>query len=165
MKPFTGEFINPKILETFLRKPEFTKEKRNLVEDESDINMYLYKYGVECDYFIIILDGKAVVQVGKEGMEVEAGLFSYYGTDALLDENETDPIKSVAATSKPYKPEFSLKVNSYCVYLQITRKDWKDAVKQSMIERNAGLTSNTSNKDQFSVVNSTTSLGPAAINK
>lgn len=165
VKPFTGEFINPKILETFLRKPEFTKEKRNLVEDESDINMYLYKYGVECDYFIIILDGKAVVQVGKEGMEVDAGLFSYYGTDALLDENETDPIKSVAATSKPYKPEFSLKVNSYCVYLQITRKDWKDAVKQSMIERNAGLTSNTSNKDQLSVVNSTTSLGPAAINK
>lgn len=154
VKPFSGEFINPRLLETFLRKPELTKEKRNLVEDESDINMYLYKYGVECDYFIIILDGKAVLQVGKEGMEVDAGLFSYYGVDALCDENETDPLKSIASPWKPYKPEFSLKVNSYCVYLQITHKEWKDAVKQSMIERNLGVgtTNPLNNIEQYSGV-------------
>jgi len=67
-----GEFISPKILETFLRKPEFTIEKRNLVENESD---YLYKYGLACDYFIIILDGNATVQVGREkgGIEISGG--------------------------------------------------------------------------------------------
>lgn len=160
VKPFSGEFINPKLLETFLRKPELTKEKRNLVEDESDINMYLYKYGVECDYFIIILEGKAVLQVGKEGMEVDAGLFSYYGVDSLVDENAVDPLKTITDTYKPYKPEFSLKVNSYCVYLQITRNQWKEAVKQSMIERNLGLgsTNPLNSIEQFSGVGSSSSL-------
>ena len=56
VRPFTGEFIGPKILEAFLRQPEFTREKRNLSGDGSDENMFLYRYDVECDYFIIILD-------------------------------------------------------------------------------------------------------------
>ena len=122
--------------------------------------MYLYKYGVECDYFIIILEGKAVLQVGKEGMEVDAGLFSYYGVDSLVDENAVDPLKTITDTYKPYKPEFSLKVNSYCVYLQITRNQWKEAVKQSMIERNLGLgsTNPLNSIEQFSGVGSSSSL-------
>ncbi len=101
---------------------------------------YLYKYGVESDYFIIILDGCATVQVGrneKERMEITAGLFSYYGVDALLYEHETDPLKCIAKDDerKPYEPEFSLKVNSYCVYLKIYRKDWKEIIRKSIIER------------------------------
>jgi len=131
--------------------------------------MYLYKYGVECDYFTIILDGKALLHVGKEGMEVDAGLFSYYGVDALMDESEkeTDPIRILATPVKPYIPEFSLKVNSYCVYLQITRKDWKDAVKQSMIERNAGLKGSSNRlgiEPLSSKINSSVSLGPEVVN-
>ena len=134
-----GEFISPKMLETFLRKPEFTIEKRNLAEIENESD-YLYKYGLACDYFIIILDGNATVQVGREkgGMEISAGLFSYYGVDALLYENETDPLKSISLKDnerKQYEPEFSLKVNSYCVFLKIKRSDWKDAVRKSLIER------------------------------
>ena len=108
---------------------------------------FLYKYGVESDYFIIILDGCATVQVGrndKERMEITAGLFSYYGVDALLYEHETDPLKAVSKESeerRPYQPEFSLKVNSYCVYLKIYRKDWKEVVRRSIFER-----TNTSNQ-------------------
>lgn len=159
VKPFSGEFLNPRLLETFLRKPELIKEKRNLEEDECDINMYLYKYGVECDYFIIILEGEAVLHVGKEGMEVNAGLFSYYGVDALVDEAEMDPVKCINIPYKPYKPEFSLKVKSYCVYLQITRNVWKEAVKQSMIERNLGVGSaNPLTIEPLSIINSSTSL-------
>ena len=141
MRPFTGEFISPKSLEIFLRKPELTKEKRNLSGNDNDSNIYLYKYGVECDYFIIILDGAAVVQVGKEGMEINAGLFSYYGIDSLLNEHEKDPLECIGndASRKPYKPEFSLKVGSYCVYLKITRAEWKNAVKNSIMERTYGM--------------------------
>lgn len=131
-----GEFINPRILETLLRQPELTIEKRNLSQIENDKSMYLYEYGVECDYFIIILDGDAKVEVGKEGMEINAGLFSYYGIDALLSENEKD-VKCIEddANRKPYTPEFSLIVKSYCVYLKVKRSTWKDAVKKTMIER------------------------------
>lgn len=133
-----GEFISPKILETFLRQPELTFEKRNLVEVENE-NDYLYTYGVSCDYFIIILDGSATVQIGKkekERMEINAGLFSYYGVDSLVYEDEQDPLKALQDEKRtPYEPEFSLKVDSYCVYLKITRKAWKDAVRKSLMER------------------------------
>ena len=136
-------------------------EKRNLVENETD-NMYLYQYGVECDYFIIILDGSAVVQIGKDGMEVNAGLFSYYGVNALCDETENDPLKAIANDSvrKSYKPELSLKVASYCVYLQINRKDWKDAVKKTIIERTWSGVSPSSN--QSSHLNNTITTGSSS---
>ena len=127
-------------MEIFLRRPELIKEKRNLSNDTNS-NIYLYEYGVECDYFIIILDGEATVQVGKEGMEIKAGLFSFYGVNALIDENQNDPLEFIGNDSirKPYKPEFSLRINSYCVYIQITRAEWKLAVKNSIIERNYGI--------------------------
>lgn len=160
VKPFTPEFINTRLLETFLRKPELIKEKRNLADqdNDNDQNMYLYKYGKECDHFVIILDGKAVLKVGKEGMEVDAGLFSYYGVDALMDANHTDPVKCLAAKPKPYKPEFSLKVNSYCVYMKITRSQWVEAVKQSQIERNVGVVSTSGSNEPLSNIGSNNSI-------
>ena len=129
-------------MEIFLRRPELIKEKRNLSNDTNS-NIYLYEYGVECDYFIIILDGEATVQVGKEGMEIKAGLFSFYGLNALIDDNQKDPLECIGNESlrKPYKPEFSLRINSYCVYMQITRAEWKLAVKNSIMERNYGIKS------------------------
>ena len=122
------------MLETFLKQPDLLRERRNLSEIDG---VYLYKYGVEADYFIVVLDGSATVEVGADGIEVNAGLFSYYGVNALMEGHETSPEQIIANENdmKTYKPEFSLKVNSYCVYLKITRKEWKDAIKKSLLER------------------------------
>ncbi len=130
-------------MEIFLRRPELIKERRNLSND-TNTDIYLYQYGVECDYFIIILEGNALVQVGKEGMEINAGLFSFYGVNALIDESQKDPLECIGndSTRKPYKPEFSLKINSYCVYMQITRAEWKLAVKNSIMERSYAIKMN-----------------------
>ena len=118
------------------------KEKRNFSND-TNTEIYLYEYGVECDYFVIILEGNALVQVGKEGMEINAGLFSFYGVNALIDEGQSDPLECIGndSTRRPYKPDFSLKVNSYCVYMQITRAEWKLAVKNSIMERRYAIKS------------------------
>jgi hypothetical protein len=163
VRPFSDDFISPKLLEVFLKQPELIIEKRNLSENDVDHNMMLYEYGVESDYFVIILDGSAVLEVGKDSyglIEINAGLFSYYGVNALVDEgvrdakqlfalmqqqqaqHSTDTIAtthsaasnglvSVHSPKLGYKPEFSLKVNSYCVYMKITREDWLDVVKKS----------------------------------
>jgi metal transporter CNNM len=151
VRPFTAQFICPKILETFLKKPEFTIEKRNLVESGNESDHYLYKYGLPCDYFIIILDGKATLQIGRknelERIEINAGIFSYYGVDALLYEHETDPFKSLIDNErKQYEPDFSLKVNNYCVYLKISRPDWKSAVRKSLLEKTYYITDYIINK-------------------
>lgn len=151
VRPFSEEFVSPKLLEAFLKQPELVIEKRNLSGYESDTSMLLYQYGVESDYFIIILDGNALLEVGGESgsIEINAGLFSYYGVHALVDESVQDAkqILSLITTSdtsstdlstippsslfKPYKPEFNLRVDSYCVYMKITRAEWLDVVKKS----------------------------------
>jgi len=162
VRPFMGEFISPKVLEQFLRQPEFTQEKRNLSEDDTDQNMYLYQYNEPCDYFLIILDGSATVNVGKERMEVTAGLFSFYGVNALLFDNEKDPLgpRDQRPQGGVYRPEFDLKVDSYCVYLKITRQAWLDAVRKSLMERtlvsngavNAGTVTNNGNSNGNKVI-------------
>ena len=156
MRPFSDEFISPKLLEAFLKQPELIIEKRNLSKNENDQTMFLYQYGIECDYFLIILDGSAQLLVGNDSnsmMEINAGLFSFYGVNALLDESVKDfrqlqkqlasssdhvspttpPNSSGSLTHKLYKPEFSLMVTSYCVYIKITRKEWLDVVKKSQL--------------------------------
>jgi hypothetical protein len=145
-----------------LKRPDLILEKRNLSSENerADPNMMLYEYGVECDYFLIILDGSAVLEMGGKDrnsvLEVNAGPFSYYGVNALVEESvrdaeelfallqqqlqlSTDTIgsghsarsRAPAAPKLGYKPEFSLKVSSYCVYMKLTRADWLDLVKKS----------------------------------
>lgn len=176
MRPFSSDFVNPKWLETFLRKPDLIKEKRNLLDDEKAKSMYLYEFGHECEYFTIILDGKALVQVGKDGLEISAGLFSFYGVNALLDESDltADDVLKNELIKKKYTPEFSLIVESYCVYLQIARKDWLDLVRKTHMERNyrtAGLPSNAnfsttaSNYNFISIGNTANATAAATTNQ
>ncbi len=122
-------------MDGILKHPDFIRERLNL--NESTTNMYLYKYGEEADFFLIVLNGTAIMEIGKEKVLVNAGLFSYYGTNALLDDsNQTpDDILLNETNFKPYVPEFSLRVEQYCVYFQISRHDWLKLIKNTNIER------------------------------
>lgn len=111
------------------------KEKRNISESIDDSNTYLYHAGIEVDYFIIILDGNATLRLSLDGLEINAGFFSYYGIHALLDEKCDDPNECVCIEQIAYVPDFTLRVSSYCVYMKITRKQWLDAVKKTLMER------------------------------
>ena len=91
--------------------------------------MYLYKFGEESDYFVLVLSGNVFVEIGKEKMKVEAGIFSYYGVNALVDDTST--AKEVLLKThkhKAYVPEFSLSIKDDCVFFQISRKEWLKAV-------------------------------------
>lgn len=79
------------MLQVLLARPEYTIEIRNLSGNDE----YLYKFGVESDYFITILDGNATIKVGSEGYEINAGLFSYYGVDALVNDDEKDSLECI----------------------------------------------------------------------
>ncbi len=135
VKPFTIDFISPKVLDNALRHPDFIRERLNL--NESTTNIYLYKYGEEADFFLIILNGSAIMEIGKEKINVNAGMFSYYGTNALMTEPNQGPEEVLLNETnfKPYIPEFSLKIEQYCVYFQISRGDWLKLVKNTNLER------------------------------
>jgi metal transporter CNNM len=40
--------------------------------------------GKAVDYFVLILEGRVEVMVGKENMIFESGPFTYFGTQALI---------------------------------------------------------------------------------
>lgn len=46
--------------------------------------MYIYQTGKPVDYFVLILEGRVEVLVGRENMMFEAGPFTYFGKQALI---------------------------------------------------------------------------------
>ena len=130
--------MHTRVLETILKSSEYLKQKLNLAEDD----LYLYKLGEECDYFVLILSGNAYVEIGKEKLEVNAGIFSYYGVNALVDDTST--AKDVLAKThrhKAYIPEFSLKIKDDCVFFQMSRKEWLQQVFTSQKKSSAASSS------------------------
>ena len=86
------------------------------------------------------MDGNAFLEIGKEKIVVQAGLFSYYGLCALIDpitHNSNQDVLDNEQNFKVYVPEFSLKIKNHqrCVYFQITREDWFNLIKKSNMER------------------------------
>jgi metal transporter CNNM len=44
---------------------------------------YIYEYGKPVDYFILIVNGNAELETGKEKIVSEIGSFHYFGVSAL----------------------------------------------------------------------------------
>lgn len=44
----------------------------------------IYEQGKAVDYFVIIIEGRVEVTVGKENLIFEGGPFTYFGTQALV---------------------------------------------------------------------------------
>lgn len=44
----------------------------------------VYQQGRAADYFVLILEGRVEVLVGKENLRFESGPFTYFGVQALL---------------------------------------------------------------------------------
>lgn len=45
--------------------------------------MIIYQQGKPVDYFVLILEGRVEVQVGRENLMFESGPFTYFGIQAL----------------------------------------------------------------------------------
>jgi metal transporter CNNM len=48
-----------------------------------NFNLYSFIQGKPADYFVLILEGRVEVTVGKENLVFESGPFSHYGSQAL----------------------------------------------------------------------------------
>ena len=49
--------------------------------------MWVYLKGQPADYFILILEGRVEILVGKEKLNFEAGPFHQFGADFLMTES------------------------------------------------------------------------------
>lgn len=46
--------------------------------------MFIYEQSKPADYFVLVLEGRVEVQIGREKIMFEAGPFTYFGTQALV---------------------------------------------------------------------------------
>ena len=82
--PFRPELISELILQRLIKQNVVHEIK--LKNKQQDDDLYIYLAGKRCDYFVLILQGRVEVCIGKEQMTFESGPFTYFGVQALLGE-------------------------------------------------------------------------------
>lgn len=56
---------------------------KNREKSRNDPTTVIYEQSKPVDYFVLILEGRVEVTVGRENMMFESGPFTYFGTQAL----------------------------------------------------------------------------------
>ncbi|XP_064600881.1 unextended protein-like [Liolophura sinensis] len=122
VEPFKPDLIAERVLRKLFEQNIVV----NLRLKEADaVTNYLYREGVACDYFVLILEGHVEVSVGREHLVFDGGPFTFYGLRALLSIKETvftSKSADVAHTKfEPFIPDYSLKAVCDLQFLKITR--------------------------------------------
>uniref|UniRef100_A0A803W2E4 Metal transporter n=1 Tax=Ficedula albicollis TaxID=59894 RepID=A0A803W2E4_FICAL len=84
VEPFKSPYLSEKILLRLLKHPNVIQELKYDRKNKKAAEHYLYQRNRPVDYFVLILQGKVQVEVGKEGLRFENGAFTYYGVPAIM---------------------------------------------------------------------------------
>ncbi|XP_014665971.1 PREDICTED: metal transporter CNNM4-like [Priapulus caudatus] len=123
IEPFKKDFISETVLQRLLRQDIFKDVK---LKDAREKDVQIYTAGKMADYFILILEGRVQVSVGKENLVFESGPFSYYGVQALHDIAHP---KSVVFT-----PDYSVHLVTDCQLVLIKRSQYWAARRTTLME-------------------------------
>ncbi|GAB6023167.1 hypothetical protein CHUAL_007992 [Chamberlinius hualienensis] len=79
LDPFKPELITPAVLKRLLKHDIYAQTK-----SKPESPTYLYECGKQADYFILILEGRVNVTIGKESLLFQCGPFAYFGAQILV---------------------------------------------------------------------------------
>ncbi|KAK1333561.1 hypothetical protein QTO34_005946 [Cnephaeus nilssonii] len=97
VEPFKSLYLSEKILLRLLKHPNVIQELKFDDKNKKAPEHYLYQRSRPVDYFVLLLQGKVEVEVGKEGLRFENGAFTYYGVPAIMTTSCSVPV-SVSRT-------------------------------------------------------------------
>ncbi|XP_030755614.1 metal transporter CNNM4 [Sitophilus oryzae] len=158
VEPFQSNVISETILKRLL-KQDIVYHIRKNKEWRSDPVNVIYSQGKAVDYFVIILEGRVEVTVGKENLVFEGGPFTYFGTQALV---QTVGIESPAAPSgmgsleslnidsmlrHTFIPDYTVRASTEVLYLKIKRSLYLAAKRATLMEKSKRDQNET--KEQF----------------
>uniref|UniRef100_H0VCS3 Metal transporter n=1 Tax=Cavia porcellus TaxID=10141 RepID=H0VCS3_CAVPO len=103
VEPFKSLYLSEKILLRLLKHPNVIQELKFDETNKKAPEHYLYQRNRPVDYFVLLLQGKVEVEVGKEGLRFENGAFTYYGVPAIMttacSDNDVRKVGSLAGSS------------------------------------------------------------------
>ncbi|KAK3595841.1 hypothetical protein CHS0354_014663 [Potamilus streckersoni] len=136
---FMSKYISDNVLKKLIRQNIIVTIHTKDPETQTEKN-FIYKDGIACDYFILILEGHVEVAVGKEKMSFTGGPFSYYGVQALnVSESLLVPTSnsdSIYVKHDPYIPDFTMTAMTDLQLLKITRAQYIVARRSTLMGRN-----------------------------
>lgn len=161
VESFKSEYISEGVLKQLIQKPSnFCQLKvglENKFDTASDTEAagpeaksYLYQRGKPGDFFILILQGRVEIVIGKEEMVFQGGSFHCFGLPALTDEatehsaigKNHDSASVGRATMQRlsqkeahYKPDYTVRAVTDLEYLRIDREMYKNALQSTILER------------------------------
>ncbi|KAL3864057.1 hypothetical protein ACJMK2_005766 [Sinanodonta woodiana] len=139
VESFMNKNISENVLKKLIRQNIIVTIHTKDPEAQTE-KTFIYKDGVACDCFVLILEGHVEVAVGKEKMSFIGGPFSYYGVQALnvpesllVPTNNSD---SIYVKHDPYIPDFTMTAMTDLQLLKITRAQYIVARRATLMGRN-----------------------------
>ncbi|XP_061589987.1 metal transporter CNNM3 isoform X1 [Cololabis saira] len=139
--------VSEKVLFHLLRHPSVNQEVHFDHTSRLSPSHYLYTRNQPVDYFILLLQGRVEVEIGKEGLKFENGAFTYYGVSALTlpssvhqspvstqRNSPRDPFESAEATSpSSYCPDYTVRALTDLQLIRVTRLQYLNALRASRV--------------------------------
>ncbi|CAF94553.1 unnamed protein product, partial [Tetraodon nigroviridis] len=97
VEPFRPCHLSEKILLRLIKHPSVVQELKFNPKSKHAAQHYLFQRSKPVDYFVLILQGRVEVEIGKEALRFENGAFSYYGMPSLfppLPTGDKDPYRN-----------------------------------------------------------------------
>ncbi|XP_028631302.1 metal transporter CNNM3, partial [Grammomys surdaster] len=135
--------VSEKVLLHLLKHPSVNQEVTFDENNRLAAHHYLYQRSQPVDYFILILQGRVEVEIGKEGLKFENGAFTYYGVSALTAPSSAhqSPVSSrqlirhdlqpeLADSTRPctYCPDYTVRALSDLQLIKVTRLQYLNAL-------------------------------------
>ncbi|XP_017886454.1 metal transporter CNNM4 [Ceratina calcarata] len=148
---FKPDTISEPILRRLLKQDIIYHIKvKSREKARNDPGAVIYQQGKAVDYFVLILEGRVEVTVGKENLMFESGPFTYFGSQALTvnvgvaeSPTNTNPqtlgsIQSINLDSilrHTFVPDYTVRAATEVFYVKVKRSLYLAAKRATLLER------------------------------
>ncbi|XP_030627321.1 metal transporter CNNM1 [Chanos chanos] len=148
VEPFKPAYLSEKILLRLLKHPSVILELKFDEKNKRSPKHFLFQRNKPVDYFVLILQGRVEVEIGKEALRFENGAFTYYGMPAIMPclptvrrspsrssgLNQSDTMIPVGSQGQlclaggTYLPDYSVRQLTDLQIIKITRNHYQNAL-------------------------------------